>query len=167
MVIRDGHRPADNSDIVEHLGYLYDTAKSYNNVKILELGTRDGNSTKEFIRAASERGGKVTSVDINDCKKVSDSSVWEFIQKDDREFVAPKDYYDIVFIDSSHEQAHTLFELETFSKSLKKRGVILIHDTLSHGVEMAIKGFLSNNKEWEYTNRSFNNGLGTLKRRKA
>ena len=38
---------------------------------ILELGVENGRSTKKFLDICSKKNGKLYSVDINDCSKVS------------------------------------------------------------------------------------------------
>src|SRR3990172_10906297 len=94
-------------DIIEHLNFLYETAKKYPHVHILELGVRDGNSTTAFIKAVEENEGHMTSIDINDCSGVIKSNRWQFIKCDDIDFEL-KELYHIVFIDTSHQYAHTL-----------------------------------------------------------
>src|SRR5947207_12660368 len=54
------------SDIQEYLPFLYETARSYDGVRVLELGSRKGNSTLAFLAAAEEAGGHVWSNDITD-----------------------------------------------------------------------------------------------------
>lgn len=51
------------SDINEHLELLYSLAAETNAQKIVELGTRGGNSTCALVIGAAETGGHVTSVD--------------------------------------------------------------------------------------------------------
>src|SRR5580704_4772440 len=52
------------SDIREYLPFLYETAKQYPQVRVLEFGARKGNSTLAFLAAAEAAGGYVLSVDI-------------------------------------------------------------------------------------------------------
>src|SRR5580704_2181661 len=57
-------RASRDSDIREYLPFLHDTARSYPQVRVLELGARKGNSTLAFLAAAKEAGGHVWSADI-------------------------------------------------------------------------------------------------------
>jgi len=127
------------SDIQEYLPYLYETAKSYEHVRVLELGSRKGNSTLAFLAAAVYSDGHVVSVDID---PVADDPAgmrpwrrtprWTFIQGDDMdEFVQAKlpPQVDILFIDTSHEYEHTLAELYAYMPRLSNKGVALFHDT--------------------------------------
>ncbi len=154
------------SDICEHLDFLYESAKKYPEVCILELGVRDGNSTTAFIKAVEENAGKMISVDIMDCSGVCSSSYWKFVKCDDVEYEPPHLFH-VIFIDTSHEYAHTLTELEKFSNFLTSDGIILMHDTMDKNVMDAIKKFMERHPEWSFENREFNNGLGTLKKRRG
>ena len=60
------------SDIREYLPLLYDFARSYPQVRVLELGSRKGNSTLAFLAGAEESGGHVWSCDIDDVTAVPD-----------------------------------------------------------------------------------------------
>ena len=131
------------SDIREYLPFLYETAKSYEKVRVLELGARGGNSTLAFLAAAEAVDGFVTSVDI---EKVTDNlrglapwrehPRWTFIHSDDMD---PKILHklpaevDVLFVDSSHEYEHTLHELYAYMPRVAPGGVALFHDTRVFG----------------------------------
>ena len=66
--VRDGYldRLSRWSDVQEYLPFFYETARSYPGVRVLELGTRKGNSTLAFLAAAEAVNGHVWSADITD-----------------------------------------------------------------------------------------------------
>jgi cephalosporin hydroxylase len=131
------------SDIWEYLPLLYDFARLYPGVRVLELGARTGNSTLAFLAGAVEVRGHVTSVDID---KVTDYRSgafeglyawreipeWTFIQGDDMDpgvqARLPQEV-DVLFIDTSHYYDHTLAELEFYVPRVAAGGVVLCHDT--------------------------------------
>jgi predicted O-methyltransferase YrrM len=131
------------SDIQEFLPLLYDAARSYPEVRVLELGARSGNSTLALLAGAIEAGGHVTSCDID--KVTNRRSIfnglgawtatpeWTFIHGDDMD---PKvqdrlpQEVDVLFLDTSHYYEHTLAELESYVPRVVPGGVVLCHDTL-------------------------------------
>jgi len=54
-----------DSDIREYLPFLYEQARSRPGCRVLELGTRMGNSTLAFLAGAAPSGGHVWSVDVD------------------------------------------------------------------------------------------------------
>ena len=127
------------SDIQEYLPFLYNITRSYPGVRVLELGSRKGNSTLAFLAGAEESGGHVWSCDIDDIAKDPDgmlpyagSSLWTFIHGDDMnpgvQGKLPRDV-DVLFIDTSHEYEHTVAELEIFMPRVAPHGIALFHDT--------------------------------------
>jgi len=132
------------SDIYEHLQTLYDYALKAQ--IILELGVREGESTKAFLEACKTTGGKVISIDIQDCHTVSEDLNWQFIQSDDLDIGWDKDI-DLLFIDTSHDYGQTLAELEKFIPFVKRGGVILMHDTDNKEVRQAIGDYLKDKLE--------------------
>ena len=53
------------SDIQEYLPLLYDSARSCRDARVLELGSRTGNSTLAFLAGTQESHGHVWSNDID------------------------------------------------------------------------------------------------------
>jgi predicted O-methyltransferase YrrM len=137
----DGYldRLSRRSDIREYLPFLYETARSYPGVRVLELGTRQGNSTLAFLAAAEAAGGHVWSCDIADVTRDPQGMLpwkgtprWTFIRGDDMHpavRAALPGGYDVLFIDTSHEYGHTLAELRACMPRLVPGGVALLHDT--------------------------------------
>jgi predicted O-methyltransferase YrrM len=131
------------SDIQEYLPYLHETAKSYPDVRVLELGSRRGNSTLAFLAAASMVRGHVWSADIDPVADYDEGMRrwrgcpwWTFIQGDDMDPAVqarlPAEV-DILFIDTSHEYAHTLAECRAYLPRVAPGGVALFHDTRIFG----------------------------------
>jgi predicted O-methyltransferase YrrM len=122
------------TDIKFHLPRLYRTAAAYPRVRVLELGTRRGESTRAFLAAAELTGGHVWSVDIDQpqvpVEEWEASGLWTLTVDDDLTVVFPIGTdFDVLFIDTSHEYEHTLQELERWSHLVQPGGVILMHDT--------------------------------------
>ena len=67
----------------DHIDLMIDFVSKKQNPTILEFGVERGSSTKKFIDFAEKNSGKVFSVDIVDCSKVSNSRVWKFLQSND------------------------------------------------------------------------------------
>ena len=127
------------SDIQEYMPFLYETARSYGEVRVLELGTRAGNSTLAFLAAAEAAGGHVTSVDTG---RVTDDPRgmlpwrnvpgWTFIRGNDMDPGVHAELpaqADVLFVDTSHEYKHTLDELRAYMPRVAPGGVALFHDT--------------------------------------
>jgi cephalosporin hydroxylase len=120
------------SDIQDCLQRLHDTAAAVPGVRVLELGTRSGNSTAAFLAAAEKTGGHVWSVDIDPPQAPphwAGSGLWTFILGDDMTITPPGGEFDILFVDSSHHFAHTLAELRKFVPLVRPGGRVLLHDT--------------------------------------
>ena len=90
--------------------YLFPIIKEINNPIILELGVQSGTSTKKFLDICNKNNGKLFSVDIDDCSKVSDDKNWNFFHSrdDNFEFIKSKIPHkiDVLFIDTLHEAEH-------------------------------------------------------------
>jgi predicted O-methyltransferase YrrM len=127
------------SDIQEYLPLMYAVARSYPGARILELGSRTGNSTLALLAGAVEACGHVTSVDIDDVTgwrnglyAWSQIPQWTFIRGDDMDPEVqarlPAEV-DVLFIDTSHEYEHTIRELEFYMPRVAPGGIALFHDT--------------------------------------
>jgi len=127
------------SDIREYLPLLYDVVRSYPGARVLELGSRKGNSTLALLAGAEESGGHVWSGDIDNVaadphgmQPWADCGIWTFIHGDDMDpdvqAQLPAEA-DLLFIDTSHEYGHTVRELEAYMPRVAPGGVALLHDT--------------------------------------
>ena len=55
----------------DKIKYIVEKIKHINNINILELGVREGISTKKFLEVCEKNKGNLTSIDIDDCSNVS------------------------------------------------------------------------------------------------
>jgi predicted O-methyltransferase YrrM len=157
------------TDICQHLATLHMLTCELNLKAIVELGTRDGESTIALLQAAKKIGGHVYSVDINPCleakkvvKECGLTEYWEFIQGDDLNIQWEKPI-DHLFIDTSHTFEHTLEELKKFEPYVRKGGIIIMHDIVAYPEMMrAINNYIGNRTDlciYKYFN---NNGLAVI-----
>src|SRR5205807_7563496 len=107
---------------------------------IVELGTRNGNSTLALLEAARHIGGHVTSVEIDVCllarervEKAGLNAFWTFLHADDMQLSPPQipESIDLLFVDTNHLYATTLGELNKYTQYLKKGGWVALHDYVS------------------------------------
>lgn len=121
-------------DIQGHLAFLYREAQG--RAVMAEFGVRRGNSTCAFLAAIETAGtGELWSVD--QAMPLVPAAwhalrYWRFLQADDlspqaRAWVPAE--LDLLFIDTSHDQDHTLAELTAYGPRVRPGGVILAHDT--------------------------------------
>ena len=123
-------RLRENSDIVDHLPYLFEAARGK---QVIELGVRGGNSAAAFLAAVELDGGHVWSVDIvapHVPTEWHDSPLWDFLLGDDLSLAEQlPDGVDVVFVDTSHTFMQTLCEIDTYAPKVRAGGVMLFHDT--------------------------------------
>lgn len=128
-----------DTDIREYLPFFYDLARSWRRPRILELGSRKGNSTVAFLAGAEQSRGHVWSGDIDDILSYAGHDGmtlwrshprWHFVCGDDMDPAVQAQFpaeIDIFLLDTSHEYEHTLAELRTYMPRVT--GVALFHDT--------------------------------------
>ena len=108
---------------------------SIQNINILELGVQRGTSTNIFLNICEKNDGYLTSVDIDDCSKVSNSERWNFIHSRDDNFSFIKDKInkplDVIYIDTLHEAKHVEKIIYGYYDLLKAGGFLFIDD-ISH-----------------------------------
>jgi len=134
-------RLSKSSDIREYLPFLHREAAGRDTLgRVIELGTRKGNSTLAFLAAVEKRhlGGHVWSVDVSDCARDPEGMapwarhpLWTFIRGDDMDPAVQAQLparCDVLFIDTSHEYDHTLAELRAYMPRVAPGGVALFHD---------------------------------------
>lgn len=125
-----------------------------NNISILELGVQKGISTNYLLEVCDKNNGKLYSVDIEDCSKVSNNPRWKFIHSRDDNFskifnLIPSQV-DVVYIDSLHEAYHVEKLIYNYYAKLKVGGYIFIDD-ISH--LLYLKNKLRNNFYCEINNK--------------
>ncbi len=112
--------------------FIFDKIKNMKNPVILEFGVQRGYSTKRFLDLINKRGGKLYSIDIDDCSKISKNKKWKFIQSRDDNFKfieknIPKKV-DVIYLDSQHEVNHVEKMIYHYYKILNKKGFFFIDD---------------------------------------
>ena len=99
---------------------------------ILELGVREGKSTKMFIEVVEKKNGELISIDIDDYSHLLKSKNWKFIKSrdDNFEFILNqiKKKLDVIFIDTTHEASHVINIIENYYFKLNEGGYIFIDD---------------------------------------
>jgi len=127
------------NDIVDHLPTLAFECNAAAPKLIVELGTRGGVSTQTLIACAGANDAVMVSIDIDDCSHVANNAKWSFVHSDDLKFakefpewckargLEPK--IDFLFIDTSHEYAHTVAEIAAWFPFLAKKCRVAFHDT--------------------------------------
>ena len=115
--------------------FILNDIKSTKNLMILEFGVRFGESTKKFIDILEANGGHLYSVDVEDCKNISTSEKWTFIQSRDDNFnylekILPKKF-DLIYLDSFHNAKHIEKIFFYYFQKLNVNGLFVIDD-ISH-----------------------------------
>jgi predicted O-methyltransferase YrrM len=139
-------------DISHHLPILSMLITEFNLKQIVELGTRNGNSTLVLLEAAKRIGGRVMSVDVEPClearRRVMEAGLndsWRFLEGDDLE-LGPSDIppeINLLFIDTNHIYIQTISELRKFLPYLAEGSWIALHDYVSFvGVNRAVQEFV-------------------------
>ena len=129
---------------------LYNYAKV--SKQVLELGTGWGHSSLALLFGLEESNGHLWSVDILESnmniakslvEEVKLSHLWTPILLDDTRIRWEIGNLDLIYLDTSHQYWHTLYELEYYHRFLKDMGYILCHDVLlqDSGVGLAIVSF--------------------------
>jgi predicted O-methyltransferase YrrM len=178
-----------NGDSDQHVLTLYAIALGRKAKRILELGVRNGDSTRPLLLAAQKNKGILTSVDIQPTSYVPPENLaehWRFITKDALDFLQndnPSEPYDLIFIDDWHAYGHVKAELEQIDRLVSPKTVILVHDlmygntcphyhcdlTLPNG-QWANGGPYRavaelNSQFWEFATLPYNNGLTLLRKK--
>ena len=115
--------------------YLMPLISKISNPIILELGVENGRSTKKFLEICKTNNGKLFSVDVKDCSKISNDPKWNFYntRDDNFEFINSKlpEKIDVLYIDSLHEASHVKKLIYGYYPKIKDEGYIFIDD-ISH-----------------------------------
>lgn len=139
-------RSMAGTDISEHLTTLFDftvfSIYEYmqlfkDKFSVLELGVREGESTKTFLSALGLLDSKLLSIDKEDCTAVARDAIaagkWWQIVGDSRDKKIAAKVEDgskmIVFIDTSHTESDTEIEIENWKSKLYEHGAFIFHDT--------------------------------------
>ena len=116
------------------LQFINNSIEKINNIKILELGVREGISTSMFLNLCEKNNGKLLSVDIHDYGKLFQNQKWKFIHSRDDNFelinteISKMGGLDVLYIDSFHEPNHVKKLFYNYYKLLNKNGFIFVDD---------------------------------------
>ncbi len=147
IVIRSKHI----SGMQHHMIRLYNLTKHLPLPRtVVELGTRFGESTMAFVAAVSDVGGHVYSVDIHDQRdhRLFNAALLNhegdnltFIRGDSLLVVQLWELpIDHLFIDTTHQYAQSINELNQWGKYVKPGGIISLHDTSAGNPPEGITG---------------------------
>lgn len=131
------------SDIVDHLPELHATVLRYPQARVLELGTRTGNSTAALLAATAEVGGHLWSVDVAEVSVPNwwaETGYWTLVLGNDLDrgvLDALPERVDVLFLDTSYAYDQTLAELRTYVPRVASGGTVLCHDTELEGPDPA------------------------------
>ena len=116
------------------LYFIYKEIEKIKNLKILELGVRNGISTSLFLKLCEENNGKMISVDVVDCGHLYQNERWNFIHNRDDNFekinkeIKGMGGLDVVYIDSLHEPNHVKKIFYNYYNLLNKDGFVFVDD---------------------------------------
>jgi glycosyltransferase involved in cell wall biosynthesis len=159
-----------DSDIRHHLPLLASLARG----NVVELGTRGGASTIALLAGVERRGGKVLSVDIEDCSAVAGGHpAWAFLQgssTDERTLEAARDGgwgpIDVLLIDTEHTVEQVAAELALWAPHVAPGGTICLHDPETFpGVRRAIEDYTRGRADLAVTYVLPNNGMAVIEKR--
>jgi predicted O-methyltransferase YrrM len=137
---------ATQSDIQHHLPLLHAHAHG----RVVEIGTRSGVSTSALLAGVEARGGRLVSIDIDDCSShFHGHPLWAFVQADSTDprtvrLLQEADALpaDVILLDSLHTYEHVTAELILWAPHVQPGGVILVHDPETFpGVRRAVVEF--------------------------
>ncbi len=130
----------NSSDISSHLSLLYFLIRLLNPSNVVELGTREGQSTRALRHAADELGIRGISIDLSPTPAgfVKNHGKWVHFQEDDIEFATKlrSEEFRKKVLGSNSKQ-----EIESYWPLLSKKSLIVLHDTnLSVSKKLDIDG---------------------------
>ncbi len=116
------------------LNLIKERIKDIEKPLILELGVKEGRSTKMFLEVCDQNDGNLISIDVLDYSKVSSNPKWKFIHSSDDNFEYTNQFIekkvDVLFIDSLHEPNHIRKVFYNYFNFVKVNGLIFIDDVI-------------------------------------
>jgi cephalosporin hydroxylase len=133
-----------DTDISSHLDTIYIKTLEFNPKNIVELGVREGESSRVFSCVNDDIGSSVVGVDVTDCE-YSFVKNGTFYKADDTVFhTFYENKYgkniDLLFIDTSHLYDHTVQEIKYWFPLLSQKAMIIFHDTNLNNVYLRKNG---------------------------
>ena len=158
------------TDVEEELPILYALTMLLRPAMMVELGTRQGTSTRTLALAAQKVGATFVTIDPVDCRPYLEGVNCIFLQATGEEtyaqgLVAP---CDLLFLDTDpHTRDQTMMWLETWVKDLLlPGGVAAFHDTIPARPEIqvvdAVRAWISDKPGWIWHELPGTYGLGLL-----
>ena len=99
---------------------------------ILELGVKEGRSTKMFLEICRKNDGKLFSIDRDDYSNLFNSPNWKFIKSNDDDFAFLEDKlpenFDVIYLDTTHEANHVEKIFYNYFEKLNINGFFFIDD---------------------------------------
>ena len=121
-------------DFQSKLSIIKEKISNIDKPLILELGVKEGRSTKMFLEICDKNDGNLISIDILDYSKVSNNPKWKFIHSSDDNFEYINKFIekkvDVLFIDSLHEPNHIRKVFYNYFNFVKINGLIFIDDVI-------------------------------------
>ena len=112
--------------------FLITQVKDIKKPVILELGVKEGRSTKMFLELCKKNDGKLFSIDRDEYSNLFNSPNWNFIKSNDDDFDYLKnklpEKFDIIYLDTTHEADHVEKIFYSYFKKLKLQGFFFIDD---------------------------------------
>ena len=174
-------------DSDRHLISLFAIALSSKGSVYVELGVREGHTTKPLYEAAKLNNGHLWSVDINQPTEFKpNNDHYTFCQEDSLLFLKnwPKDKkMDVIFVDDWHSYSHVKEQLEFLDQYVGPSSIILLHDLMYGNTDpfyhcdlTLIDGQWANGgpyravaelnpQFWEWSTLPWNNGLTILRKK--
>ncbi len=116
------------------LSFIHKNIKKIKNLKILELGVKEGISTSLFLKLCEENNGSLISVDIDDCSNLYSNKNWKFIHSRDDNFsmineeIKKMGDLNLIYIDSYHEPNHVKKIFYNYYNLLCNNGLVFVDD---------------------------------------
>jgi predicted O-methyltransferase YrrM len=135
---------AKASDIADFLPMFAELGARDDVSTVIELGVREGHSTRAWLAGLEKTGGHLWSVDCEVPTFAAPGDIWTFVLGDDNDpavWAQLPERCDIAFIDTDHAYTHTVRELQLLARRVRPGGMILLHDTENehpedHGVKI-------------------------------
>jgi len=132
------------------VGILYSLARHSETGNILEIGVRQGQSTRTILGALSDRGsGMLTSIDIRDrTERIPESlrPYWNQVVGNSHEQKAEDaasefSPYDFVLIDGDHSSQGCRQDWLDYGPMCRKGGLVLFHDVINPDPDGGVQAF--------------------------
>jgi predicted O-methyltransferase YrrM len=129
----------DPSDMRDNYPLLYGVVRGLRAQRVLEIGVHDGTSTMALLKAVSEVGGHLISIDEAEvpvavalAKKFGMTEAWALLRGNShvllKKLQANGECFDAAFVDGDHSLPGVKQDVADVEQMLKPGGVLLTHD---------------------------------------